>query len=121
MTSMIAQGMKQDVSMDIGKGSSLMEMQEFLQELKKLKARITGSHADGTANENSDYDFYITEKNWKSVVKLFASVDPNFESCICGHVGTRIFPVTIEASMLFKHRKNRVKSVTIEGIEFLTY
>lgn len=99
----------------------MLLIQEFLQELKRNKAKITGSYADNTYTDESDYDFYVPEKNWKAVVDLVRKVDPQFESCICGHVGTRVFGVLIECSMLFEHRPNRLKTANIAGIEFQTW
>lgn len=91
--------------------------------------KVTGSYADGTQTVNSDIDFYVKEdkpdhhgiRNIDKIIKIIEDAGIKWSSCITGHISTLGIRPMLEFSDLFDHRKDRLKSVIIEGIEFNTH
>ena len=110
-------------------------MKELLKELSDTKlVRVTGSYADNTQTGFSDIDFYVKpnkpeqeylERNMLKIIYILNKHNVKWASDVVGYIHTHnvdfSLPISIEFSDLFKHRKDRLESVNIMGIEFLTY
>ncbi|MCR5789911.1 MAG: nucleotidyltransferase domain-containing protein [Lachnospiraceae bacterium] len=76
----------------------------FVSELSPLKIYLFGSYANGTANEDSDFDFYIVVKDGsKSLVDLTAEAYRSIRS-----VRSRAVDIIVGTESSFEHRKNRM-------------
>jgi len=70
--------------------------------LVKHKARLTGSWARGEETEFSDYDFYVSGRQWKAFV---LNAPSGWVSQIVGHIAWRYGDIQIEASRHFKRQR----------------
>lgn len=111
----------------------MIDLNELLTRLNATKlVKVTGSFADGTQTESSDIDFYVkedkpdaTERNMSKVYGILKDFGLNLDSSMTGYLYTHKsdndIPIELEFSDLFNHRPNRLKTVTIEGVEFKTW
>lgn len=84
----------------------------ILNALTKYKARVTGSWARGDMTEDSDFDFYIRESDWRDFVK---DAPKGWESCIVGHIAWQQPDIgLIEASCIFKNQRKERQVETVE-------
>ena len=95
-----------------------MTAKEIIEEIYKRKGRITGSYARGEETVDSDFDFYITESQWR---KLLNALPKNFESVIVGHVGFRTELGLIDISIHFRKQKEKLETRELFGLEFKTW
>lgn len=72
-------------------------------------AKLSGSRALSTENEQSDWDFYVPEKNWDNFRQWCLDNLGMFESNITGHIfyyiGKRTHNNLIEFSHMFPNYK----------------
>lgn len=77
--------------------------EKLINELSPLKIYLFGSFARGTANEDSDFDFYIVVRDdTKNLVDLTAEAYKSIRS-----VRSRAVDIIIGTESRFESRKNR--------------
>ena len=78
--------------------------ERFISELSPVKIYLFGSFADGTANEDSDIDFYIlVDDDTKNLVDLTAEAYKSIRS-----VRRRAVDIVIGTESRFERRKNMI-------------
>ena len=78
--------------------------ERFISELSPVKIYLFGSFADGTANEDSDLDFYIlVDDDTKNLVDLTAEAYKSIRS-----VRRRAVDIVIGTESRFERRKNMI-------------
>ena len=78
--------------------------ERFIDELSPLKIYLFGSFANGTENEDSDYDFYIVVKDGtQNIADMTAEAYKSIRS-----VRSRAVDIVIGTESRFENRKNRI-------------
>ena len=94
-------------------------LRELLTELAALGAKVAGSYALGTENQNSDIDFFIPENKFD----LFRPIAKKwrFKSSAPGQFYLYLENELIEVSYRFPRTKSELKLVEIHGTWFKTH
>ncbi len=118
----------------------MIDMKSLLQELAESKlVKITGSWADGSQSETSDYDFKLKESKQDiygddilprpidTIKGICEKYGVKFKSSFPGSMHTHLvsgngyLQTSMEFSEHFNPRKNKLKEVEILGVKFKTY
>ncbi len=112
-------------------------MKRLLEDLQKSKiVKVTGSYADGTQNDFSDIDFYVKpdhpecefrgdKRNIVKIIDILNRYNIKWHSQAPLTISTigckNNIEKELEFSELYKKRLNKLKEITIEGVNFKTY